>query len=247
MYAHVYRTMANINEIRNLFPVLSRKVYGKDLVYLDNAATSQRPQSVIDMWNKISTESNANIHRAVHRLSDEATQAYEAARDSVREFINAESREEIVFTSGTTSAINLVAFSFGETFVGEGDEIAEGGHAVSAAGADIGAGQGVLVQALHILHEAGLLQVQRQGLAHGGGGGRDVLEGSGTGHAGGLLQLLDQLPGVQGIHEVDVAGTAVQDGDGQLAAVMHIQGSGLLIGVAAVLQLKVLHFKHLHF
>ena len=123
MYAHVCRTMANINEIRNLFPVLSRKVYGKDLVYLDNAATSQRPQSVIDMWNKISTESNANIHRAVHRLADEATTAYEEARDTVKDFINASSREEIIFTSGTTASINLVAYCFGEAFIGEGDEV----------------------------------------------------------------------------------------------------------------------------
>ena len=115
--------MARIEEIRSLFPALSRKVYGKDLVYFDNAATSQRPQSVIDMWTKITSESNANIHRAVHRLADEATQAYEQARDSVKNFINARSREEIIFTSGTTAAVNLVAFSFGEAFVKEGDEI----------------------------------------------------------------------------------------------------------------------------
>ena len=115
--------MARIDEIRSLFPALSRKVYGKDLVYFDNAATSQRPQSVIDMWTRISTESNANIHRAVHRLADEATQAYEQARDAVRDFLNAESREEIVFTSGTTAALNLVAFCFGEAFVREGDEV----------------------------------------------------------------------------------------------------------------------------
>ena len=115
--------MARIEEIRSLFPALSKKVYGKDLVYFDNAATSQRPQSVIDMWTKITSESNANIHRAVHRLADEATQAYEQARDSVRDFINARSREEIIFTSGTTAAVNLVAFSFGEAFVKEGDEI----------------------------------------------------------------------------------------------------------------------------
>ena len=115
--------MARIEEIRSLFPALSRKVYGKDLVYFDNAATSQRPQSVIDMWTKITSESNANIHRAVHRLADEATQAYEQARNSVRDFINARSREEIIFTSGTTAAVNLVAFSFGEAFVKEGDEI----------------------------------------------------------------------------------------------------------------------------
>ena len=113
----------NVNEIRNLFPTLSRKVYGKDLVYFDNAATSHRLKSAIDEWNRISIESNANIHRAVHKLADEATQAYEAARDSVKDFINAESREEIIFTSGTTAAVNLVAFSFGEAFVKEGDEV----------------------------------------------------------------------------------------------------------------------------
>ncbi len=113
----------NIKEIRSMFPALSRKVYGKDLVYLDNSATSQRPQSVIDEWTRISSESNANIHRAVHRLADEATQAYEGARDAVKDFLNAEVREEIIFTSGTTASINLVAFSFGEAFVGEGDEV----------------------------------------------------------------------------------------------------------------------------
>ena len=113
----------NIIDIRSKFPTLSRKVYGKDLVYFDNAATSQRPQSVLDEWNRITAESNANIHRAVHRLADEATQAYEQARDSVKVFLNADAREEIVFTSGTTAAINLVAFSYGEAFVGEGDEI----------------------------------------------------------------------------------------------------------------------------
>ena len=115
--------MAKIDEIRSMFPALSRKVYGKDLVYLDNAATSQRVQTVIDEWNRISAESNANIHRAVHRLADEATQAYEHARDAVKEFLNAGCREEIVFTSGTTSAINLVAFCYGEAFVNEGDEV----------------------------------------------------------------------------------------------------------------------------
>lgn len=113
----------NINEIRHLFPTLSRKVYGKDLVYFDNAATSQRVKGVLDEWNRISSESNANIHRAVHRLADEATQAYERARDSVKDFLNASSREEIIFTSGTTAAINLVAFCFGEAYVREGDEV----------------------------------------------------------------------------------------------------------------------------
>lgn len=112
-----------LQEIRDMFPALSRKVYGKDLVYLDNAATSQRPQAVIDLWNEITARSNANIHRAVHRLADEATQAYEGARDAVKQFINAEFSEEVIMTSGTTASINLVAFSFGEAFVSEGDEV----------------------------------------------------------------------------------------------------------------------------
>ena len=115
--------MITLHEIRSMFPVLSRKVHGKDLVYFDNAATSQRPQSVVDQWNSITAYSNANIHRAVHCLADEATQAYEASRDAVKEFLNAEFREEIIFTSGTTHSINLVAFSFGEAFVNEGDEV----------------------------------------------------------------------------------------------------------------------------
>ena len=115
--------MIKVKEIRDMFPVLSRNVYGKDLVYFDNAATSQRPQSVLDMWMRISSESNANIHRAVHRLADEATQAYEQARDAVKEFLNAPCREEIIFTAGTTASVNLVAYSFGEAFVKEGDEV----------------------------------------------------------------------------------------------------------------------------
>lgn len=115
--------MISVNEIRQMFPLLSRQIYGKQLIYFDNAATSQRPQSVLDLWNKLSTQSNANIHRGIHRLSEEATAEYENTRDYVRQFLNAEHREEIVFTSGTTAAINLVAFSFGEAFVGEGDEV----------------------------------------------------------------------------------------------------------------------------
>lgn len=115
--------MISVNEIRQMFPLLSRQIYGKQLIYFDNAATSQRPQSVLDLWNKLSTQSNANIHRGIHRLSEEATAEYENTRDYVRQFLNAQHREEIVFTSGTTAAINLVAFSFGEAFVGEGDEV----------------------------------------------------------------------------------------------------------------------------
>lgn len=115
--------MISVNEIRQMFPLLSRQIYGKQLIYFDNAATSQRPQSVLDLWNRLSTQSNANIHRGIHRLSEEATAEYENTRDYVRQFLNAQHREEIVFTSGTTAAINLVAFSFGEAFVGEGDEV----------------------------------------------------------------------------------------------------------------------------
>ena len=110
-------------EIRKQFPALSAQVYGKPLVYLDNAASSQRPQAVIDAWTQSVLAGNANIHRAVHYLAGVATEAYEGARDSVQAFLNALSREEIVFTSGATAAVNLVASSFGEAFIGEGDEV----------------------------------------------------------------------------------------------------------------------------
>ncbi len=106
-----------------MFPILSRKVYGKNLVYFDNAATSQRPESVMNLWKQLTENSNANIHRGIHRLAEEATDAFESTRDYIQQFLNAEHREEIIFTSGTTASINLVAFSFGEAFVHEGDEI----------------------------------------------------------------------------------------------------------------------------
>ena len=113
----------NIQDIRNMFPALSQTVYGKPLVYFDNAATSQRLESVVRRMDRLSMGTNANIHRAVHKLATDATEEYESTRDAVRDFLNAGSREEIVFTSGTTASINLVAYSFGETFVQEGDEI----------------------------------------------------------------------------------------------------------------------------
>ena len=112
-----------VEEIRKQFPALSAHVYGKPLVYLDNAATAMRPQSVVDTWSQSVLAGNANIHRAVHYLAGVATEAYEGARECVQAFINASSREEIVFTSGATAAVNLVAFSFGEAFIGEGDEV----------------------------------------------------------------------------------------------------------------------------
>ena len=115
--------MNSIDDIRAQFPQLQRTVYGKPLVYLDNAATSLRPRSVIERWSRSASEQSANLHRAVHRVAVEATDAYEQARDAVRNFINAPEREEVIFTSGTTHAINLAAFSIGEAFIGEGDEV----------------------------------------------------------------------------------------------------------------------------
>ena len=115
--------MKTIEEIRALFPALSQEVYGKPLVYLDNAATAQKPRSVSDKLLEINNLYTANAHRAVHYLAGKATEAYEGARDAVAQWIGAGSREEVIFTSGTTASINLVAFSFGEAFVHEGDEI----------------------------------------------------------------------------------------------------------------------------
>ena len=112
-----------VQDIRKYFPALSRTVYGKPLVYFDNAATSQRLDTVLKMQDEWARTANANIHRAVHHLADQATEHYETARETVREFIGAESTSEIIFTSGTTASINLVAYSFCEAFVGEGDNV----------------------------------------------------------------------------------------------------------------------------
>lgn len=115
--------MLDINKIREDFPILSTTVYGKPLVYLDNGATAQKPVSVIEKIGWMYRHLNANVHRGVHHLSEQCTVEYENARETVRAFINAESTEEIVFTSGATAAINLVAYGFGERFIGEGDNI----------------------------------------------------------------------------------------------------------------------------
>ena len=112
-----------VDEIRKQFPALSQEVYGNKLVYFDNAATSQRLAAVIEYQDRIAFGPNANIHRAVHKLAIEATKEYEETRDAVRESINASSREEIVFTSGTTQSINLVANCFGDAFINPGDEV----------------------------------------------------------------------------------------------------------------------------
>ncbi len=112
-----------LKNIRDQFPALDRKVYGKPLVYLDNAATAQRPSSVVELQKKLSQNANANIHRAVHKLASDATEAYENTREYVRQYLNAQYASEIVFTSGATASINLVAYSFGEAFVGSGNEV----------------------------------------------------------------------------------------------------------------------------
>lgn len=115
--------MFDVKSIRNDFPILAEKVYGKPLVYLDNGATTQKPQIVIDTLNELYRRKNSSIHRGIHFLSEQMTEAYEVARDTVRKFINASSTTEIIFTHGATSAINAVAFSFGEKYIHEGDEI----------------------------------------------------------------------------------------------------------------------------
>ncbi|MEO8456267.1 MAG: cysteine desulfurase [Chloroflexota bacterium] len=113
----------DVARIRKDFPILEREVHGKQLVYLDNAATSQKPKQVIDELVRYYENYNANIHRAVHTLGEEATAAYEAAREKVRAFINAPSAESVIFTRNTTEAINLVAYSWGRANIIEGDEI----------------------------------------------------------------------------------------------------------------------------
>lgn len=113
----------NLEQIRSDFPILSRKLYSKDLVYLDNAATTQKPKQVIETISDYYEKYNSNIHRGVHYLSEKMTESYENARNTVQKFINATNSKEIIFTSGTTNSINLVAFSFGEKYINKGDEI----------------------------------------------------------------------------------------------------------------------------
>ncbi|MFI3286398.1 MAG: cysteine desulfurase [Rikenellaceae bacterium] len=115
--------MFNVEEIRKDFPILSTKIYGKPLIYLDSGATAQKPQCVIDRVNYLHSSLNANIHRGVHYISEEATALYEASRERIRCFIAAEQREEIIFTAGATASINLVAYSWGNKFLEAGDNI----------------------------------------------------------------------------------------------------------------------------
>ena len=113
----------DVDEVRKDFPILSREVDGKPLVYLDNAATSQKPHSVINAISDYYSNYNANIHRGVYSISIKASEAYENAKIKVKEFINAASEREIVFTRGATEAINLIAYSYGLENVNEGDEV----------------------------------------------------------------------------------------------------------------------------
>jgi cysteine desulfurase/selenocysteine lyase len=113
----------DVTEIRKDFPILSREVYGKPLVYLDNGASAQKPQAVIDAVTKAYSHEYANVHRGLHYLSNTATENFEAARETTRRFLNAPSGDEVIFTRSTTEAINLVAQTFGADRIGEGDEI----------------------------------------------------------------------------------------------------------------------------
>lgn len=113
----------DVYAIRKHFPILDREVKGKPLVYFDNAATTQKPKVVIDALVEYYSRFNANIHRGIHSLAEEATAAFEATRDTAREYINATAREEVIFTGGTTEGINLVAQTYGRQYVGKGDEI----------------------------------------------------------------------------------------------------------------------------
>ncbi len=115
--------MFDIQKVRNDFPLLQNTIYKRPVVYLDNAATTQKPRIVIDNTAEYLSKYNSNIHRGVHYLSEKMTEAYESARQTVKNFIGAAHHHEIIFTSGTTESINLVAFSFGEAFVEAGDEI----------------------------------------------------------------------------------------------------------------------------
>ena len=115
--------MYDVNKVRKDFPILSRKIYDKPLVYLDNAATTQKPLCVLDAMREEYLNVNANVHRGVHWMSQQATELHEAARETIRKFINAGSTSEIVFTRGTTEGVNLVASTFSDEFLNEGDEV----------------------------------------------------------------------------------------------------------------------------
>ena len=115
--------MYNIDEIRQDFPILGRQIYGKPLVYFDNAATTQKPRCVVEAMTEEYYNVNANVHRGVHYLSQQATDLHEEARETVRRFLNARNTSEIIFTRGTTESANLIVSSFSDAFMEEGDEV----------------------------------------------------------------------------------------------------------------------------
>src|SRR5918999_1755401 len=123
MHPAVSNGSYDVERIRSDFPILTKSIYGRPLVYLDNAASAQKPRDVLDRSYKGYTTQYANVHRGLHYLANTATEAYEGARDKVREFLNAARREEIIFTRNATEAINLVAYTFGHERVQPGDEI----------------------------------------------------------------------------------------------------------------------------
>jgi cysteine desulfurase/selenocysteine lyase len=123
MHPAVKNGSYDVARVREDFPILDMKVHGKPLVYLDNAASAQKPQAVLERMQRAYTSEYANVHRGLHYLSNAATDAYEAARDKVQAFLNAECKEEIIFTRGATEAINLVAYTFGRDRIKPGDEI----------------------------------------------------------------------------------------------------------------------------
>src|SRR5271170_6474368 len=123
MHPAVINGSYDVDRVRADFPILGLKVHGKPLVYLDNAATSQKPRAVIDAITRYYEGTNANIHRAVHFLSEQATEQYEAARDTVKSFLNSAHAHEIIFVRGTTEGVNLVAHSYGRAHVHGGDEV----------------------------------------------------------------------------------------------------------------------------
>ena len=123
LHSSFFIIMYDINKIREDFPILSREVYGKPLIYLDNGATTQKPRCVVEAITNEYYSVNANVHRGVHFLSQQATELHEASRETVRRFINARSTNEIIFTRGTTESINLLASSFADSQMEAGDEV----------------------------------------------------------------------------------------------------------------------------
>src|SRR5258707_8662687 len=123
MHPAVRNGTYDLDRVRGDFPILATQVYGKPLVYLDNAASAQKPRQVLDHMHRVYTSQYANVHRGLHYLANAATEAYEDARETVRAFLNAPSTNEIIFTRSSTEGINLVASSFGGSRIGEGDEI----------------------------------------------------------------------------------------------------------------------------